>query len=369
MDRVDCIVIGAGIIGLATARALARRGHEVIVLEAEAGIGTHTSSRNSEVIHAGIYYPTGSLKAELCLRGKDMLYEYCREKSIGHNRIGKLILATTADEIVTLQQYQARAAENGLRDLTFIDADEVSRMEPELICSGALLSPSTGIIDSHEFMMNLQGDIEAAGGAIICHSRVTGINIANKEFVVRVAGDEEYAVATKSVVNAAGLWAPTVAASISPFARDQIPEHYFAKGHYYTLAGKAPFSRLVYPVAGKAGLGIHLTLDLSGQGRFGPDVQWVDSIDYAFDTTRKAAYVEAIRRYYPGIDEGRLVEGYTGIRPKLCGPGNAPADFLIQGPEQHKTPGLVNLFGIESPGLTASLAVADRIAGMLAAEH
>jgi len=369
MDKVDCIIIGGGVSGLTTARALAMKGHEVVVLEAEAGIGTHTSSRNSEVIHAGIYYPAGSLKADLCLRGKEMLYAYCREKSIGHKRIGKLILATTPDDIVTLRQYQASATENGLHDLTFIDADEVSRMEPELNCIGALLSPSTGIIDSHEFMMNLQGDIEAAGGAVICHSRVTGIEISNQEFIIRVAGDEDYAVTTQSVVNAAGLWAPTVAASINPFARELIPEHFYAKGHYYTLAGKAPFSRLVYPVAGKAGLGIHLTLDLSGQGRFGPDVQWVDGIDYDFDTTRRAAYAEAISRYYPGLDETRLTEGYTGIRPKLCGPGDPPADFLIQGPEQHRIPGLVNLFGIESPGLTASLAMADRVAETLAAGH
>lgn len=369
MDRVDCIIIGAGIIGLAAARTLANRGREVAVLEAEAAIGTHTSSRNSEVIHAGIYYPTGSLKAKLCLRGKQMLYAYCREKSIGHRRTGKLIVATTVDELKILEQYLARATQNGLQDLVRVDADEALRLEPELDCLGALLSPSTGIIDSHEFMLNLQGDIESANGAIICHSPVTGIGIVDGAFIVRVAGDREYAVKTKAVVNAAGLRAPEVAASISPFARELIPAHLYAKGHYYTLTGRAPFSRLVYPVAGKAGLGIHLTLDLSGQGRFGPDVRWVDAIDYTFDDIRRADYVEAVRRYWPGIEEDRLEAGYTGIRPKLCGPGDPPADFMIQGPEQHGTPGLVNLFGIESPGLTASLAIADCVAEMLQSGH
>jgi len=367
MDKVDCIVIGAGVIGLATARALAARGREVVVLETEADIGTHTSSRNSEVIHAGIYYPTGSLKAKLCLDGKEMLYDYCRDKSISHKRTGKLILATSADEVETLHQYRAKAIDNGLQDLVWVDADEASRLEPEVTCIGALLSPSTGIIDSHEFMLCLQGDIEAAGGAIICRSQVTGIEVTTEGFIVRVAGDEQYTVTAELLVNAAGLWAPAVAASINPFDRNLIPGHYFAKGHYFTLAGKAPFSRLVYPVAGKAGLGIHLTLDLAGQGRFGPDVQWVKTIDYSFDSTRKTAYVEAIRRYYPGLDETRLVEGYTGIRPKLSGPGEQPADFLVQGPGQHKIPGLVNLFGIESPGLTSSLAMADHITTMLTA--
>lgn len=364
MDRVDCIVVGAGVIGLATARALAKKGHEVVVLETEAEIGSHTSSRNSEVIHAGIYYLPGSLKAILCLEGKKMLYAYCREKAVGHKRIGKLILATSPDEVKTLHQYRARALENGLQDLTWLNADEVSDLEPEIECTSALLSPSTGIIDAHELMICLQADVEASGGAVVCHSSVIGIEVAGEGFIVRVAGDEEYVVSARLLVNAAGLWAPEVAASISALDRDLIPAHYFAKGHYYTLNGKAPFRRLVYPVAGEAGLGIHLTLDMTGQGRFGPDVQWVDTLDYDFDNMRKTEFVTAIRRYYPGLDESRLVEGYAGIRPKLCGPGDRPADFLIQGPEQHEIPGLVNLFGIESPGLTSSLAIADRVAAI-----
>jgi L-2-hydroxyglutarate oxidase LhgO len=367
MDRVDCIVIGAGVIGLATARALASQGHEVIVLEAENEIGTHTSSRNSEVIHAGIYYPTGSLKANLCLSGKQMLYAYCRERMISHKQIGKLIVATSADEIETLHQYRTRAIDNGLHDLAWLDVNEVARLEPEVNCVGALLSPSTGIIDTHEFMLSLQGDTEAAGGAIICRSRVSEIMATEDGFILQVAGDEEYTVATRLLVNAAGLWAPTIAASIKALDQNLVPKHYFAKGHYYTLAGKAPFSRLVYPVAGKAGLGIHLTLDLAGQARFGPDVQWVDEINYSFDGARKTEYAAAIKRYYPDIDETRLVEGYTGIRPKLCGPGDQPVDFLIQGPGQHKIRGLVNLYGIESPGLTSSLALADHVAATLTA--
>jgi len=365
MDRVDCIVIGAGVIGLATARAIAAQGREVIVLEAEADIGSHTSSRNSEVIHAGIYYPTGSLKALLCLQGKEMLYAYCREKEINHQRLGKLILATTPDEIDILQQYRARAIDNGLHDLTWVEADEVSRLEPEVECVGALLSPSTGIIDTHELMVCLQGDIEAAGGTVICRSPVSSIEASADGFVIQVDGDEEYTVATRLLVNAAGLWAPTVAASIRNLDQSLVPEAHFAKGHYYTLAGKAPFRRLVYPVAGKAGLGIHLTLDLAGQARFGPDVQWVDTIDYDFDDSRKADYVAAIRRYYPGLDESRLEAGYTGIRPKLCGPGEQPVDFKIQGPDEHGLHDLINLFGIESPGLTSSLAIADRVTAIL----
>jgi len=365
MDKVDCIVVGAGVIGLAIARELTRRGREVIVLEAEAEIGTHTSSRNSEVIHAGIYYPTGSLKAELCVSGKAMLYEYCRAKDIRHQRVGKLIVAVSADEAGILEQYQQQAMANGVSDLTWLDADEIARMEPEVRCVTGLFSPSTGIIDSHELMVSLMGDIEAAGGAVVCHSRVREIETSRDGFVVLVGGGEDYRLAAGSLVNSAGPWAPAVAHTIRGIDPRTVPVAYYAKGHYFALAGKAPFDHLVYPVAGKAGLGIHLTLDTAGQGRFGPDVHWIDGIDYSFDGARKSEFAAAIRTYYPGLDDARLTEGYTGIRPKLCGPGSAPEDFLIQGPEDNGIEGLVQLFGIESPGLTASLAIAERVADQL----
>ncbi|MDP7153912.1 MAG: NAD(P)/FAD-dependent oxidoreductase [Gammaproteobacteria bacterium] len=365
MHNVDCIVVGAGVIGLATARALALTGHEVVVLEAEAGIGTHASSRNSEVIHAGIYYPPGSQKAMLCHAGQQKLYGYCRDKAISYKRLGKLILAVSADEVNILQQYRARAIENGLQDLIWLDRDQVSDLEPEVKCTSALLSPSTGIVDTHAFMVSLQADIEASGGAVICRSPVCGIDVADAGFMVRVTGDEEHIVSTRLLVNAAGLWAPTVAAAINALDQQLIPVHRFAKGHYYRLSGQAPFHRLIYPIAGAAGLGIHLTLDLAGQGRFGPDVQWVETLDYDFDNTRKAEFVDAIRRYYPDLDESLLTEAYTGIRPKLCGPAEPAADFLIQGPGQHGIGGLVNLYGIESPGLTSALAIADRVTAVL----
>lgn len=366
MDRVDCIVVGAGVIGLAAAREMATRGREVVVLEAESAVGTHTSSRNSEVIHAGIYYPAGSLKARLCVRGKNMLYEYCRARDIRHRRIGKLIVATVSGEVGALEKYQAQAVANGVNDLRWLDADEVARLEPEVRCVAGLFSPSTGILDSHEYLLALQADIERAGGSVVCHSPVGAIDASGDGFAVSVGGASEFRVAAATLVNAAGLWATDVARAIRGIDPDTVPEAYFARGHYFSLSGKAPFRHLVYPVAGTAGLGIHLTLDVAGQARFGPDVQWIESIDYSFAGPRTSQFAAAIRRYYPALDERRLTEGYTGIRPKLCGPGSAPADFLIQGPADHGLAGLVQLFGIESPGLTASLAIAERVADQLA---
>ena len=366
MDKVDCVVVGAGVVGLAVARALAGNGHEVIVLEAEADIGTHTSSRNSEVIHAGLYYPTDSLKARLCVAGNRWLYEYCRTRSIRHAQIGKLIIASSPDEIEILQRYERQAIANGVHDLRWLERDEVTRLEPAVTCTRALLSPSTGIIDSHELMLSLQADIETSGGAVICRSQVTGITVTDDGFIVQVHGDEEYRLTARQLVNAAGLGAPAVAGLIRGLDEATIPESWLAKGHYYTLAGKAPFEHLVYPVAGHGGLGIHLTLDLAGQGRFGPDVQWIDAVDYTFDESRKGAFVAAIRKYYPDLDAEDLAAGYTGIRPKLCGPGALPVDFMIQGANRHGIAGLVNLFGIESPGLTASSAIAERVVAELA---
>jgi len=365
MDRVDCVVVGAGVVGLAVARAMARTGHEAIVLEAEADIGTHTSSRNSEVIHAGIYYPTNSLKARFCVAGKQHLYDYCRSKEIRHAQPGKLIIANSPEEVEVLNRYAQQAAANGVHDLRWLDRDQVTRMEPAVNCTKALLSPSTGIIDSHEFMLSLQADIEAAGGAVICHSRVKNILPTGDGFILQVESDDEVNLHTDMVVNAAGLWAPIVAGAIHGENDGIVPESWLAKGHYFTLSGKAPFQHLVYPVAGRGGLGIHLTLDLAGQGRFGPDVEWVDSIDYTFDESRKEKFVAAIRNYYPELEAENLVAGYTGIRPKLCGPGDLPVDFLIQTRTRHGIAGLVNLFGIESPGLTASLALASHVVAEL----
>lgn len=361
MDKVDCVVVGAGVVGLAAARAIAQCGHDVIVLESEAEIGTHTSSRNSEVIHAGIYYPVDSSKARLCVAGKRMLYDYCRSREIRHAQIGKMIIANSAQDIDVLRSYAQKATANGVDDLRWLDRNQAAQLEPAVNCTHALLSPSTGIIDSHEFMLSLQGDIEATGGAVVCRSRVEDIAPGDGGFVVNVHGDAETVVKANMVVNAAGLWAMSVAHKIGDFDVDKIPQRWLARGHYFSLAGKAPFNHLVYPVAGRAGLGIHLTLDLAGQGRFGPDVQWIESIDYAFDESRKRSFVAAIRNYYPDLDENNLIAGYTGIRPKLCGPGDLPVDFAIQGADEHGVKGLVNLFGIESPGLTASLAIAEHV--------
>ncbi|MDH4053909.1 MAG: NAD(P)/FAD-dependent oxidoreductase [Gammaproteobacteria bacterium] len=362
MDQaLDCVVIGAGVIGLAAARALAMGGRQVIVLEAEAAVATHTSSRNSEVIHAGIYYPQGSLKASACVAGKRALYAYCEEKGIPHRRIGKLVVATEDSELGILDSYVARARANGVTDLVPVTAAEVREMEPAVRAVGGVLSPSTGIIDSHAYVQALQADTEANGGTVVCRSRVSSVEAHGDGF--RVHLDEDgYTVDCRIVVNAAGLWATDVAARIAGFPIESIPRLHLAKGHYFTLQGKSPFNRLVYPVAGGGGLGTHVTLDLAGQAKFGPDVEWLNSVDYSFDQSRKPAFVDAIRRYYPDLDASRLVPGYTGIRPKLSGPGEPAADFTIQGAGTHGIPGLVNLFGIESPGLTASLEIARRVA-------
>jgi L-2-hydroxyglutarate oxidase LhgO len=364
MDRVDAVVVGAGVVGLATARALALAGRDVLVLDAGPVIGSETSSRNSEVIHAGIYYPTGSLKARYCVRGRERLYAYCAERGIRHQRIGKLIVATDQAEVGILEKYMATANANGVRDLAWLTAGQALGLEPAVRCVRALHSPSTGIIDSHEYLLALQADVEAGGGSVVLNTRVTGIRRDGSGFVVETAGGS--AVGCRLVVNSAGLWAPAVAAGIEGLAPQHVPRASFAIGHYFTLQGRAPFHRLVYPVAEKAGLGIHVTLDLAGQARFGPDVKWLDGVDYRFDESRREAFATAIRRYYPALDASKLQPAYTGIRPKIVGPGEPAADFVIQGPATHRLPGLVNLFGIESPGLTASLEVADAVVGALA---
>ncbi|MCK8783799.1 NAD(P)/FAD-dependent oxidoreductase [Roseomonas sp. NAR14] len=361
MDEVDCIVVGAGVVGLAVARTLALAGREVLVLEAAEGIGTETSSRNSEVIHAGIYYPAGSLMARCCVEGKKRLYRYCAERGVPHRNCGKLIVATDAAEAERLEGIKGRAAANGVDDMRLLSREEALAMEPALHCTAALLSPSTGIIDSHAYMLALQGDAENAGATFVFHSPVTGGRIAGDGIEVEVGGAEPMALRCRTLVNSAGLHAPALARSLAGMPEALVPPAYFAKGNYFTLAGRSPFSRLIYPVPVPGGLGTHLTIDLGGQARFGPDVEWVDRIEYEVEPARGALFYDAIRRYWPGLKDGALQPGYSGIRPKTVPPGAPGQDFVIQGERVHGIPGLLHLFGIESPGLTASLAIAELV--------
>jgi L-2-hydroxyglutarate oxidase LhgO len=366
MDTYDCAVIGAGVVGLAVARALALKGREVIVLESAGAIGTGTSSRNSEVIHAGIYYPQDSLKARLCVEGKALLYDYLVSRNLPHRRCGKLIVATRSSQLEALNAIVDRARLNGVDDLVWLDRDEARRIEPALECVAALHSPSTGILDSHAFMLSLQGDLENAGGVVALRSAIERGDCSDGATVL-IASDGT-ALRCKSVVNAAGLHAPALVRSLAGFPRAMIPVGHFAKGNYFTLAGRAPFSRLIYPVPEPGGLGVHLTLDLGGQAKFGPDVQWVSSPDdLVVDPARGESFYEEVRRYWPGLTDGALQPGYAGIRPKLSGPGDPACDFMIQAADAHGVPGLVNLFGIESPGLTSSLAIAQHVAQLLEA--
>jgi L-2-hydroxyglutarate oxidase LhgO len=366
MERVDAIVIGAGVVGLAVARALAAAGREVIVLEAAEGIGTETSSRNSEVIHAGIYYPPGSLKARLCVAGKRALYRYCEEHGVPHRRCGKLLVATGEKQLPKLAAIKAQAEANGVTDLVELTAADARTLEPELRCVAAYLSPSTGIVDSHAFMLALQGDAEARGAMIAFRSPVIGGAIRDDGIELEVGGEAPSRIRAGSVVNCGGLHAQKLAASLAGFPTARVPPLYYAKGNYYSLVGKSPFSRLVYPMPNDAGLGVHITIDLAGQARFGPDVEWVDRIDYDVDPRRAASFYGAIREYWPGLRDGQLAPAYSGIRPKLVGPDAPAADFVIAGPRDHGVAGLVNLFGIESPGLTAALAIADHVRELLA---
>lgn len=366
-EKIECAVIGAGVVGLAVARSLALAGREVVVVEAESAFGTHTSSRNSEVIHAGIYYATGSLKARLCVAGKPMLYRYCEEHGVRHRRVGKLIVATDEGEIAGLKKYQAQAQVNGVTDLRFLDRRELRELEPEVACVAGVLSPSTGIIDSHGLMLACLGEAEEHGASIAFASPVLSGKVEDGGIVLDVGGAEPVALRCDIVVNSAGLNAQAVARSIAGVPAGSVPPTYYAIGHYYTLAGKAPFRRLIYPVARRDWLGVHVTIDLEGQVRFGPDFAWIDRVDYRFDTSREAAFYAAIRRYYPGLKDGALQPGYTGIRPRITGPGEPAQDFVIQGPREHGVAGLVNLYGIESPGLTASLAIADYVTELLKA--
>ena len=360
----DCVIAGGGIVGLAVARELAGQGLQTIVLEAESLPLTHTSSRNSEVIHAGIYYPPGSLKAQTCVEGKWLLYDYCRRRGIPHRNIGKFIVAVDDEDAATLERYAETAARNGVDDLEWRDEADMRRAEPAVRCKRALWSPSTGILDTHAFALALQGDFESDDGLLVCGSRVEGAAPVAGGWSVRVEGQDD-PVYARRFVNAAGLGAVALAQRIEGLDAAHVPEAFLAIGHYYTLSGRSPFNHLVYPTAGGGGLGVHVTLDIGGQVRFGPDVTWVDTIDYSFDDSRRGRFIEAIRRYYPDLDPARLAPGYTGIRPKIAGPGAPAADFVIQGPDTHGLDNLLNLFGIESPGITAALAIARLAASSL----
>ena len=364
MDKVDCVVIGAGVIGLAVARRLALSGREVIVLEAAEGIGTVTSSRNSEVIHAGIYYKAGSWMARTCVSGKHALYRYCDEHGIPYRNCGKLIVATTPKETEKLQSIRAHAEANGVAGMQTLSGDAARTLEPALNCDAALLSPSTGIIDSHAYMLALRGDAEAAGAAFAFHTPLERARATANHIELETGGDAPMTLACDLLVNSAGLGAPAVARSIEGMPIELIPAPYLAKGNYFSCSARAPFSRLIYPVPEPGGLGVHLTLDMAGQARFGPDVEWVDRIDYAVDPARAERFYPAIRKYWPTLPDGALMPSYSGIRPKIVPPAVASQDFLMQGPRHHGVAGLINLFGIESPGLTSSLAIADHVADM-----
>jgi L-2-hydroxyglutarate oxidase LhgO len=371
-DRLDtdAVVIGAGVVGLACARALALGGHDVLVVEALDSFGTVTSSRNSEVIHAGLHYPPNSLKARLCVAGKHLLYEYCAARGIAHRRCGKLIVATSSDQVAQLESIREVARANGVQDLSLLTAAQAGALEPELRCVAALHSPSTGIVDSHAFMLSLLADLESHGGNVIFRSPLLSAALTPQGIELQVGGQEPAAVMARLVVNAAGLNASGIARRFDGLPPDTIPDTRYCKGNYFGLEGRAPFSRLIYPVPEAAGLGVHLTLDLGGQARFGPDTEWLsatgpESIDYAVDAARGNAFHAEIRRYWPGLRDGSLSPAYSGVRPKIFVAGAPVGDFVISGPSTHGIPHLVNLFGIESPGLTSSLAIADAVARAL----
>ena len=365
IENADCVVIGAGVVGLAAARAMAQAGREVIILEAADMIGSETSSRNSEVIHAGIYYQKDSLKARFCVAGKKMLYRYCADHGVPHRNCGKLIVAVTEDQVESLRSIQKKAADNGVPDLELLSAAEAILLEPELSCLAALRSPSTGIIDTHGLMLALQGDAEDSGAMVAFLSPVTGGSAQEDGIILDVGGTNPMRLKCRTVINAAGIPAPDLAGMLSGFPDQFVPTTYLTKGNYYSLSVKSPFTQLVYPAPTSAFLGVHITIDLSGQARFGPDVEHVDTKDYEVDPSRSEGFYEAVRRYWPGLPDDTLQPAYSGIRPRITAPGEPLCDFVVQGPQEHGVNGLVNLFGIESPGLTSSMAIADYVVEML----
>lgn len=365
MESVDCIIIGAGVVGLAVARKLAASGKEVLILEAENAIGTQTSARNSEVIHAGIYYPPSSLKAALCRPGRDALYSYCAARGVPFRRCGKLIVATDQGQISSLGEIHETGLVNGVADLKKLDQSQVREIAPALNATAALWSPSTGIVDSHQLMLSLLGDLERDGGVLALNSRVKSISLHEGALEVSVDDGAETTIKAPVVVNSAGLGATSVAGKTKGMPASAVPDVSYAKGSYFSYSGKVPFDCLVYPVPTPGGLGIHLTLDQAGQARFGPDVEWVDTIDYAVDQKSKGRFAESVQTYWPELQPARLHASYSGIRIKTFAKNENYHDFVISGPSDHGIPGLINLFGIESPGLTACLAIADFVGDKL----
>ena len=362
-EHIQTVVIGAGVVGLAITRKLAMSGREVVLLETEDAIGTATSARNSEVIHAGIYYPKGSFKARFCVEGNKQMYAYCEERSIPHRRIGKLVVATNSDEVPDLEAIKQKAAANGAEELRFLSASEITELEPHIDVSGALFSPSTGIVDSHSLMLSYQGEAEDHGAMIAFLSPVIGGLIEDLKISLLVGGETPMKLTCDEVINTAGLGAQSISQSIKGINPDTIPKLYYAKGNYYTLTGKNPFNHLIYPVPVANGLGTHSTMDMGGQTKFGPDVEWIDEIDYEVNPKRSDSFYKSIRRFWPGLPDGAIQPGYSGIRPNLIGPNGKTlnSDFIIQGAKDHGIAGMVNLYGIESPGLTSSLAIADYV--------
>jgi L-2-hydroxyglutarate oxidase LhgO len=365
---MQVLVIGAGVVGLAAARALALKGHEVIVAEATQGIGNGVSSRNSEVIHGGMYYPTGSLRARHCVRGRRMLYEFCASHNVPHRRCGKLIVATSEAELAKIEQIHQQGLVNEVEDLEMIGGNAAKDLEPELTCVGALHSPATGIIDSHALMLALQGELEDRGGMIAFGTPITRLAPTSGGWEVGFGGAEPGVLSVDAVVNSAGLGARAIALATEGYPPARVPRLVLAKGNYFGYTRRPAFTRLIYPAPVDGGLGIHVTLDLAGRMRFGPDVEWIDKEDYEVDPRRADSFYARVRTYWPGLEDDTLVPDYSGIRPKLTGPGEPAADFVIETPAAHGLPSLVNLFGIESPGLTSSLSIAQEVATALGDE-
>ncbi|MGF6127561.1 L-2-hydroxyglutarate oxidase LhgO [Pseudomonas frederiksbergensis] len=358
---IDCVVVGAGVVGLAVAREMALAGHEVLVIEAGEAIGIGTSSRNSEVIHAGIYYPPGSLKAQLCVEGRHALYAYCETHGVSTRKTGKLIVANDDAQIRQLELLLERGLENGVFDLRLLNREQALALEPALECVAALYSPSTGIVDSHALMLALQGDAEAAGTSVAFFSPLLSAQVTAEGFLLQVGGTAPMALSCRLLINAAGLQAPALARRIEGLPQQTVPQDYLCKGSYFSCAKRVPFTHLIYPAPEAAGLGVHMTVDLGGQARFGPDTEWVENEQYQVDPERAEAFYSAIRNYWPDLPDNSLQPGYSGIRPKICAPGEPASDFVISSEEQHDVRGLINLFGIESPGLTSCLAIASRV--------
>ncbi len=363
--QVDALVIGGGVIGLAVARALALAGMDVVIAERAQQFGMETSSRNSEVIHAGIYYPPGSLKAQMCIEGRDLLYAFCDARGVAHRRCGKFIVATKDAQVPGLEKILGNARASGVDDLQWVDGDAVRALEPDILCERAILSPSTGIIDSHGYMMALLGEAEAHGAVLACHTDVTAIRRSGANWAVHVGGDEAPALVARRVINCAGLWASETARLVEGMDAASVPDTRYAKGCYFSYTGKTRFRHLIYSVPEPGGLGTHLTLDMAGGARFGPDVEWIDALDYEVPPSRHAKFLAAVRSFWPGVDPDKLQPAYAGVRPKIGGPEDPAADFRFSAPADHGVAGVFNLFGIESPGLTASLAIAGHVRNLV----